>query len=308
MSKEITRRRFLTQMGFAATALPLAAFSSHVLATTLAQSGIKLGYSAITWGGKDLQAIKEISSLGFTGIQLRANAFQEYGQKPAELKKILDEAKLELAMFSSGNANINTGNDEAEISKHVEHAKFVKALGGKYIQVTNSSRPKTGIPAKEDLIKYGKLLTEVGKRTQPLGIETTYHNHMHQLGETPEEVDVIMQTADPKYVSLLLDIGHYQQGGGDPAKAIRQYKNQLKALHIKDVRDKNAMDPSRPYQFVELGQGKVKLPQVFAALKEIKFNGYAIVELDAVPEKGRTPLESGQIGRDYLKNQLKFSI
>jgi inosose dehydratase len=152
------------------------------------------------------------------------------------------------------------------------------------------------------------LLTEVGKRTQPLGIETTYHNHMHQLGETPEEVDVIMQTADPKYVSLLLDIGHYQQGGGDPAKAIRQYKNQLKALHIKDVRDKNAMDPSRPYQFVELGQGKVKLPQVFAALKEIKFNGYAIVELDAVPEKGRTPLESGQIGRDYLKNQLKFSI
>lgn len=308
MSSEITRRRFLAQLGFAATVLPLVTVSPEALAAPWAQTGIKFGYSAITWGGNDVQAIKEISSLGFTGIQLRANTFPEYGQKPTELKKLLDAAKLELAMFSSGSANVNTGNDEDVISKHIMHAKFVKALGGKYIQVTNSSRPKTGEPAEEDLVKYGRLLTEIGKRTQPLGVETTYHNHMHQLGETPEEVDIILKNADPKYVSLLLDVAHYQQGGGDPAKAVRQYQNRLKALHIKDVRDKHALDPSKPYQFVELGQGRVNFSQVFAALKEVKFNGYAIVELDGVPEKGRTPLESGQISRNYLKNQLKFSI
>jgi inosose dehydratase len=105
-----------------------------------------------------------------------------------------------------------------------------------------------------------------------------------------------------------LDVAHYQQGGGNPAAAVRQYKNRLKALHIKDVRDKHALDPSKPYQFVELGQGRVNFPGLFAALKEVKFKGYAIVELDAVPEKDRTPLESGQISRSYLKNQLKFSI
>ena len=307
MSLEITRRRFLAQFSLAAAAFPLAA-TSATLAGALAQNDIKFGYSAITWGGKDAQAIKEIGSLGFTGIQLRANTFAEYGQKPAELKQLLDAAKLELAMFSSGNANVNTGNDEAEINKHVAHAQFVKALGGKYIQVTNSSRPKTGAPAEEDLVKYGRLLTEVGKRTQPLGIETTYHNHMHQLGETPEEVDVILKNADPKYVSLLLDVAHYQQGGGDPAKAVRQYKDRIKALHIKDVRDKNALDPSKPYQFVELGQGRVNFPELFAALKEVKFKGYAIIELDAVPEKDRTPLESAQISREYLRKQLKFNV
>ncbi|QMU30637.1 sugar phosphate isomerase/epimerase family protein [Adhaeribacter radiodurans] len=308
MSVKVTRRQFISHLGFATVAVPIIVNSPQTFAAALAASGIKFGYSAITWGGNDVQAIKEISQLGFTGIQLRANTYPEYGQKPAELKKLLDEAKLELAMFSSGNANINTGNDEAEISKHVTHAKFVKALGGKYIQVTNSSRPKNGAPTEEDLVKYGKMLTEVGKRTQPLGIETTYHNHMHQLGETPEEVDVILKNTDPKYVSLLLDVAHYQQGGGDPAKAIRQYKNRLKALHIKDVRDKNAIDPSKPYQFVELGQGRVNFPGIFAALKEVNFKGYAIIELDAVPEKNRTPLESGQITRNYLKNQLKFNI
>ncbi|PSR54854.1 xylose isomerase [Adhaeribacter arboris] len=308
MSEKVNRRQFLSRFGLGTAAISLVVNSPQAFAAGLAASGIKFGYSAITWGGKDVQAIKEISQLGFTGIQLRANAYSEYGQKPAELKKLLDEAKLELAMFSSGNANIDTGNDETEISKHVTHAKFVKALGDKFIQVTNSSRPKSGAPTEEDLVKYGRLLTEVGKRTQPLGIETTYHNHMHQLGETPGEVEVILKNADPKYVSFLLDVAHYQQGGGDPAKAIRQYQKRLKALHIKDVRDKNALDPSKAYQFVELGQGRVNFPEVFAALKEVNFKGYAIIELDAVPEKNRTPLESGQISRNYLKNQLKFSI
>jgi len=308
MSSEITRRRFLTQLGLAAVALPVAA-TAHKSLAAFAPADIKFGYSAITWGGKDTQAVQDIASLGFTGMQLRANAYKEYGQKPEELKKLLSQAKLQLAMFSSGNANINTGDDDKVINQHVAHAKFVKALGGKYLQLTNSSRPKDGTaPKPEDLVKYGQLLTQIGKRTLPLGVEVAYHNHMHQLGETPEEVDTILKNTDPKYVSLLLDVAHYQQGGGDPAKAVRQYKDRLKALHIKDVRDKHALDPSKPYQFVELGQGRVNFPGIFAALKEVNFKGYAIVELDGVPEKNRTPLESGQISRNYLKNQLKFAI
>jgi len=39
------------------------------------------------------------------------------------------------------------------------------------------------------------------------------NNHMHQLGETPEEVDVIVQAMNPKYIKLLLDVAHYHQGG-----------------------------------------------------------------------------------------------
>ncbi|MNL22049.1 Inosose dehydratase [compost metagenome] len=208
-------------------------------------------------------------------------------------------------MYSSGNANINTGNDEAEIAKHVESARFVKILGGNSIQVTNSSRPKTGKVSHEDLVKYAALLNEIGKRTAAIGIKTTYHNHMAQLGETPEEVDVILKNSDPKYVKLLLDIGHYQQGGGDPAAAIKKYKDRLDCLHIKDVKD---TDAGSGYIFVELGQGRVDLPSVFAALKAINYGGYAIVELDAVPVKGRTPLESGQITCDYLTNKLKIKL
>lgn len=298
-----SRRSFLTQLGLL-SASPLLA-SADLFAATLPASAIQYGYAAITWGNDIRQSILDISALGFKGIQLRANAFTEFGQQPQELIRLLKAAKLELAMYSSGNANINTGNDEAEITKHVESARFVKILGGTSIQLTNSSRPKTGDVSNEDLVKYGALLNEIGKRTAAIGIKTTYHNHMNQLGQTPEEVEVILKNTDPKYVKLLLDIGHYQQGGGDPVLAIKKYKDRLECLHIKDVKDTG---DAKGYIFVELGQGRVDLPAVFAALKAINYSKYAIVELDAVPVKGRTPLQSGQITKDYLTSKLKVRI
>lgn len=298
-----SRRSFLTQIGLLSAA-PLLA-PSNLFASLHSPFAIQYGYAAITWGNNIKQSIQDISSLGFKGIQLRANAFTEFGQKPNELIQLLKDAKLKLAMYSSGNANINTGNDEAEIAKHLESARFVKLLGGDSIQVTNSSRPKSGTVTNEDLIKYAKLLNEIGKQTAAIGIKTTYHNHMGQLGQTPEEVDIILQHSDPKYVKLLLDVAHYQQGGGDPTAAILKYKARLDCLHIKDV--KNTTD-AKGYIFVELGQGRVDLPAVLSALKTINYNGYAIVELDAVPVKDRTPLQSGQITRDYLTNTLKVKI
>jgi sugar phosphate isomerase/epimerase len=40
---------------------------------------------------------------------------------------------------------------------------------------------------------------------------------------------------------------------------------------------------------------------VFAALNATGFDGWAVVELDAVPDAARTPRESGAISRRYLE-------
>lgn len=307
MPSYLTRRRFLSQLGIVSVGIPLAG-KAGVLFSPVKKGDIKFGYSAITWGGNDVQAIKDISSLGFTGIQLRSNAFTNYEKKPEELKKLLDDAKLKLVMFSSGNADINTGKDEETIATHVAHAKFVKALGGSFMQITNGSRPKDRAPSVEELTKYGQLLTEIGKQTKPLGVEVTYHNHMGQLGQTPDEVEHILKATDPESVSFLLDVAHYQQGGGDPAGAIKKYRDRLKALHIKDVRDKPATGNGQNYVFVEIGQGRVDFLSIFRTLYEVKFKGYAIIELDAVPDIGKTPIQCAGISKAYLNDKFKFEI
>ena len=280
MNEAVNRRQFLTTAGLSALALTASLDQLLARPDLIKNSGLKIAYSAITWGGNDAQAITDLAALGYRGIQLRANAFGPYKAKPSELKALLEQHKLTLAMFSSGNVEIDPAKEQSTIDTHVAHASFVKALGGSAIQLTNSARPKDRLPTMEELKRLAKVMNEIGKQTADMGIQATYHNHMSQLGETPEEVDVIVQAMNPKYMKLELDIAHYKQGGGQPEKAVKQYKDMLYALHLKDTMSPLSDKPNDPkaYKFVELGRGNVDVPAVFRALDDINFKGWGIIE------------------------------
>ena len=321
----LSRRHFIASLGAvaAASAVPVRTFtgarepalyppvdlSYFDRPITPAPGSIHFGYAAITWNGNDAQAIREISELGFPGIQLRSNILKDYGDRPAVLRDLLSQYHLEMVALSSGGVSIAPGSGNDEIAKHVRNAKFVHDVGGHYLQVTDSARPKSRKPEAADFKELGRLLTEIGQRAVDLGVPVGYHNHMGSLGEAPAEVDRIMEAADPRYVKLELDIGHYRQGGGDPASAIRQYHDRLLFLHIKDVESLATSDErGRAYRWVELGRGRVDLPAVFAALKDVKFRGWAVIELDSVPDKSRTPRECALISKQYVKEKLRFKI
>jgi inosose dehydratase len=273
-----------------------------------APGDIQFGYAAITWQGQDRQAIEDVSAVGFKGIQLRTSALPEFGDKPAALKELLAKHRLTMVAFSSGNVRIDPQFEAEDIATHMKHARFVRDVGGLFLQLTDT-RPKRELTAA-DYQRLGRLMTEIGKRTADIGIPVAYHNHMNNIGERPEEVDRVLDATDPRYVKVLLDIAHYQQGGGDPVRAVRKFSDRILFLHIKDVQSPlpgNTGDPMRSYRFVELGRGKVDIQSVFTALNEVKFRGWAIVELDAVPDKARTPKASAIIARTYLE-KLGFTV
>src|SRR2546423_15085912 len=68
---------------------------------TPAPAMIRFGYAAITWGGDDSQAIKDISEIGFPGIQLRSKLLKDYGDRPNELRELPDHSHLEMSPRSS---------------------------------------------------------------------------------------------------------------------------------------------------------------------------------------------------------------
>ena len=322
MSPKTSRREFIKGVGItiaasAASSLPawalfepplyppidLSYFDTPISA---GPSEIHLGYAAITWGGNDRQAIEDISELGFHGIQLRANVIKEFSGA-AEVKDLLQKHKLTMVALSSGGVRLDPAVESDEIAKHTANAKFVHELDGLYLQVTDQ-KPKDRAAGAADYKRLGRLLTEVGKRTADLGISLGYHNHMGTLSERPEELDQILSAADPRYVKLELDVAHYFQGGGDPAKAIGTYHDRLLFLHIKDVEPAADSTDRKSYRFVELGQGKVDLPGVFGALQKTNFRGWAVVELDGVPDKSRTAKESAVISKKYLEERLGLTI
>jgi inosose dehydratase len=268
-----------------------------------AAANLKFGYAAITWGGRDVQAIEDIASAGFTGIQLRSNVLKEFGDRPGALRDLLARHRLTMVALSSGNVSVDPALADRVVEEHARNARFVHDVGGLYLQVTDQ-RPKDRAIEPDDIRRLGRLLTDIGKRTADLGIPLGYHNHMGTIGEKPDAVDRILDAADPRYVKLELDVAHYHQGGGDPVRAIRRYADRLLFLHLKDVESVQAAKTGgagQSYRFVELGRGKVNLPGVLDALEAVKFRGWAIVELDAVPDNARTPKESALISKRYLE-------
>ena len=298
------RRQFVRTAALATTGLALCD-AREVLA---APGDVQFGYAAITWQGQDRQAIEDVAAVGFKGIQLRTSALPEFGDKPAALKELLAKHRLTMVAFSSGNVRIEPEFEAEDLATHVKHARFVRDAGGLYLQLIDA-RPKRALAAA-DYRRVGRLLTEIGKRTADLGIPVAYHHHMNSVGEGPDEIDRVLDATDPRYVKVLLDVAHYQQGGGDPVRAVRKFSDRILFLHIKDVQSPlpgNTGDPMRSYRFVELGRGTVDIKGVFAALNEVKFKGWAIVELDAVPDKAHTPKESAMIAKAYLA-QLGFTV
>jgi inosose dehydratase len=304
----VTRRKFLETIGAAAAAVRLSSstvasgFSRTLDAgfsrTREAAGQMRVGYAAITWGPDIVKAMEDISAVGFKAIQLRGEAFAQFGDRPKELRALLDRHALAFAVLSSGNLSIDPAREQEMLALHLQHARFVRDCGGQYLQIIDE-RPKGRVVGADDYRRLGRLLTELGKRTADAGVPLVYHHHLNSTGEKPPEVRAVLDAADPRHVRLLFDVAHYQQGGGDPVAAIREYRDWFDVIHLKDVRPGGAGGASA-YEFVELGRGRVDLPGVFAALRDIAFDKWAIVELDRVPDPGRTPKESAEMNRRYL--------
>ena len=286
-----SRRDFVATLGAAALG------SIGVDLRSRRSAKFRLGYASITWAGNDRQAIDDIASLGFAGIQLRANVIPQF--KATELRELLRSRQLSLVALSSGAVRLGPPeSDQQMIDEHVARARYLRDAGGGFLQVTDEKPAGRSVTA-DDILRLGRLLTEIGKRTADVGVALGYHNHMGTIGERPSDVDRILDAADHRYVGFELDIAHYHQGGGDPVEAIRRHAGRLLFLHLKDVQ----ATPTG-YRFVALGQGTVNVRGVVVALREIGFEGWAVIELDSVPPSTpqRTPKQCAEISLKYMES------
>jgi inosose dehydratase len=298
----VNRREFLKGMAASALAgaLPIGCARPAVV---VPQRRMRFGYAAITWGGQDLQAIDEIAALGYPGIQLRGGAYDQFRTEPAALRQRLAAHRLTFVALSSGNLSIDPAREAEMLSVHAAHARFLRDAGGTYLQLIDE-RPAGRAITPDDCARLGSLLSEIGRRAAPLGVQVVHHPHMGTISERPDDAERVIAATDPAAVKLLLDVAHWYQGGGDPAAAIRRHRDRLALLHLKDVEPVPATG-SRPagYRFVELGRGRVDLPAVFEALRDVRYDGWAVVELDSVEGTGRTPAQAAADNKRYLESR-----
>jgi inosose dehydratase len=299
---ELDRRSFLAALAALPSIFRLKAEDRRI--ETEGRARMRLGYAAITWGGNDEQAIDDIADVGFKAIQLRATAFEKWGARPADLRALLGKRGLAFPVLSSGNLKYQPEDRQAQMDLHLSHAAFVRDAGGQFLQVIDE-KPKDRSVRPSDYSALADMLNRLGERTKAIGVPLVYHHHMNSTGEAPEAIEAIMADSAASSVGLLFDIAHYQQGGGDPVKAIRRYGKAIKVVHLKDVRP---IEAAPGYQWVELGRGRVDVKGCVAALEEIGFDGWAIVEFDRVVDPGGTPKASAIANREYVVKELRLTL
>jgi inosose dehydratase len=121
--------------------------------------------------------------------------------------------------------------------------------------------------------------------------EPTFHHHTATFVEAPWEIERVLELTD---VGLLLDTGHLALGGGDPNQALRDWRERINHLHVKDVRNDvlagviaDGADMPEAWRrgvFCELGTGDVDLDGFFAELARSQYGGWLVVEQDMVPQ------------------------
>jgi len=128
------------------------------------------------------------------------------------------------------------------------------------------------------------------ERSRSRGYEPTFHHHMGTRIETRSQIEDLLAHVD---VPLLLDTGHLAAAGVDPATALRDWRDRIDYVHLKDV-DLRALQAAADWStawranvFCELGTGDVDIRGFLAELNG--YDGWIVVEQDWVPRPDDDP-------------------
>lgn len=253
-----SRRDFLLQaaLGVAATTVaPLVASAGSAIRNIDKNDHLPVGMAGYTFAKFDVDkaiaimnrvAIKRIS---IKDIHLPLNSSEE------KIKEVLGK-------FSAGGINV--------YAVGVIYMKTKAAVDDAFAYAKKVGVPLiVGVPNPE-------LLDYTEEKVKEYNIKIAIHNHgpEDKLYPGPKNVYDLIKNRDAR-MGICLDIGHAMRAGEEPGKAIREYKNRIFDLHIKDV-----TIAAKDGKATEIGRGVIDFPGLIAALDKVKYQGICSIEFE----------------------------
>ena len=221
-----TRRGFLGSAAAAAGVALAPAFPARAAAhqghsgRTAAKGTLRLGVASYSMRKFSLdQTLDMAKTLGVTSMTFKDVHIPR--TDPPEVTKAL-RAKIEAAGITiAGGGTITLPNDPVEIRKNFEYAK----TAGFPLIFTSPD------PAALDTVE---------KMAKEYDIKTVIHNHgpEDKWWPRPQDAYAAVKSRDSR-LGLCIDIGHTTRTGTDPVAAVRECKDRLYDMHVKDPRGKD---------------------------------------------------------------------
>lgn len=232
--------------------------------------------------------LKKIRATGFTQVELYPIA---YTHPAAELRKIVEDAGL--------------GHDSAhfDFDSIPSRIGYARELGLKYMVCSILPEKYWGTPGGFKSAAFN--LNQWGRLVDNAGMKLVFHNHNYEFKPLPDGdtgFDVLMKNTDSDLLKLEFDLYWLTQAGQDPAAMMKQYKDRLVMIHLKDRVAGSPVNyaPQDEQHIVELGKGSIDWKPL---ISQAHAQGVKLALLDQ-DETTLPVFEAMKIDFDYL-NGLK---
>lgn len=253
----LSRRRFVALTG-AAGAAAVAPLSSLAAST---HSGLEFGVQLYTVRNdiKDLAAtLRLIRSIGYASVETFPPI---YNRPPKELKALINGAGLKAP---SGHF------DYATLEEKVDYAA---ELGLEYMICPLI--PPAWWGSIDGFHRAAEHLNKVAAKAQAAGLKFGYHPHNYEykpLEGGRRGFDVLMHDFDAS-IRLELDIYWAVEGGQDPLALMREQRQRLALVHIKDRKPASGFtyNPIEPnaHHFTEAGSGTIDWKSILGEARRL---------------------------------------
>ncbi len=288
---------------------------------------IKLGTAPDSWGvwfAHDAKQtpwqrfLDEVAEAGYEWIELGP-----YGYLPTDVQTLraeLNQRSLKVVANAVGEHVLENESAWPALEKEVSAAgELLAALGASFLVLIDG--PYSDVqgqplaPRSLDESSWKRLIDSTHRVADLVrsrfGLRLLFHPHAETHVEYESQIEKLLQDTDPARVNLCFDTGHHAYRGGEPVAFMRKHHARIPYLHLKSV-DQNVqrkVEAERvPFAsavamgvFCEPSKGAVDFIAFRDLLREIDYDGFAIVEQDMYPAPFDKPLPIAKRTRDYLR-------
>jgi inosose dehydratase len=278
---------------------------------------LQIGCGQLTWPRTmpEEQVLAEIAEAGYDGAPADIGS----GRPARETLDLYARFGLRPAPGYLSGAFWDGAQAESLLDLAARKAGYMRELGCTELFVAANLTPErravSGHVGPQDALgedgykQFAETLNRVGEATLREGVRSCFHNHVGSFIETRAEIDRLFALVDRDLVFQGPDIGHLAWAGDDALQLCRDYASSIRSIHIKDIDPRvraEGVAGKWDYKtfsdrgiFIEIGEGLVDFPALFAILRGAGYAGWVIVETD-VTQKASAH-ESASISRNNLR-------